>query len=127
MSRIPPKIEQVIDGVPVKGWVVQPITYRNISYALSSEHRLSVDGEIVGQDHYVEAMREDGTALWKTKYASFDFDMGLETDVQEKFPVDFFVHENGAELIIKLEHYTENDRIFRIMLEDGSEKLKSDA
>lgn len=120
MSRLPPKIEQVIDGVPVSGWQVNPISRDGITYALSKEVRTNDEHTgSTGEDHFVEAKRDDGEVLWKTKFASYDFEPGLETDVQGKYPVDLYFHENGQELVVKLEHYTENDRVFRIMLSDG--------
>jgi len=122
MSRLPPQIEQKIDGVPVEGWSVQPLVLDGITYKVTTPHRYDDKGKIVGEDCFVEATNAKGVSVWKTKYASFDFEPRLETDVQEQFPVDFYI--NGNELVIKHEHYTENDRVYRIMIEDGAEKLK---
>lgn len=120
MSRLPPKIEQ---DVEVANYAVRPISRAGITYTLSVERRESSEGGIHGEDHVVTAVTADGRQLWKTTYASFEFIPGLETDVQEVFPVNFY--DEGDELIIKLEGYTENDRVYRIMMSDGGEKLKS--
>lgn len=125
MSRLPPHIEQTIDGVTVSGSGIQPIVRDGVTYTLSSEKRENAEGQICAQDFFVTASDAAGTVLWKTMYTTFSFDTDLEIDVQESFPVDFAFHENGIELTIKHENYTENDRVYRVMLEDGDIKLKS--
>ena len=125
MSRLPPNIEQVIDGVSVVGNTVRPISRDGITYTLSVLNRENETGGIVGREHFVTATDAEGNTLWRTVYTMVNFDTDLETDVQEQFPVDFYFHENGIELVIKHEHYTDNDRVFHVMLADGNEKLKS--
>lgn len=74
-------------------------------------------------NYFVSAFSSENELLWKTIYSSIDFDLMCETDVQEVYPVDFFLDHN--QLIIKHEFYSENDRIYRVMRKDGDIKLKS--
>jgi hypothetical protein len=74
-------------------------------------------------NYFVSAFSRENELKWKTLYSSIDFDLLCETDVQEVYPVDFFLDQN--QLIIKHEFYSENDRIYRVMRNDGDIKLKS--
>ncbi len=122
MSRIAPRIEQNIsgniDGDAHTNSRILPLTEQGITYTLS--HILREDPEqnaIVGQDLFVTATDETSAALWRTKYFSKEFEPGLETDIQEIYPVDFFI--DGEILVIKHEYYDDASGIFTITKKDG--------
>lgn len=122
MSRIPPRIEQKIqgkiDGDASPSYHIFPVTEQGITYTVSSLLRSDLAGEnIIGQDFFVIATDEAKTELWRTHYFSKEFEPGLETDVQEIYPVDFFV--DGENLVIKHEHYTDVSGVFFITKKDG--------
>ncbi len=122
MSRIPPRIEQRIagraDGDTRPNYHILPVTEHGITYTVSPILRSDPTGKsIVGQDFFVVATDEAGVELWRTHYFSKEFQLDLETDVQEIYPVDFFI--DGENLIIKHEHYTDSSGIFSIAKKDG--------
>jgi len=116
---MPPQIEQVINGEKVPGWEIQPITENGVTYSIRMETQEDTLGHIIGQEMFVEATDANKKSLWKTPFYRNTFQSGLETDVQEVYPVDFLFGDNGRDLIAKLEHHDENNRIFRITKESG--------
>lgn len=121
MSHIPPEIEQApsgkVDGDKIASSQVRPLTEDGITYAVSRALREDTAGTIVGQDFFVTASDEAGAELWRTQYFSKEFEPGLETDVQEIYPVDFFI--DGEVLVIKHEHSPAASGIFSVAKKDG--------
>ena len=102
MSRIPPQIKQHIDGQPVNGYSVQPITKDGVTYEIDSEHRLNDLGYIIGMDWSLKAIDTDSNILWELVYFPQDFIEDLEIDVQEQYPIDFLI--SGEEIVIEHEY-----------------------
>lgn len=124
MSRLPPKIEQVIHGKLVEWYQIQPIFDEQwFRYELKMSHKTNKNDSPIWMDYFVSAYTKENDLKWRVLYASINFEPMLETDVQEVYPVDFFLKD--AMIVIKHEHYTENDRIFYVMKDDGDIKLKS--
>ncbi len=118
MSRIPPRIEQFIDGEKVNGYQVLPITENSITYSLSEESEENEHGNRVKWHYFVSAKNiSNGVILWKTAYFTKEFDLDLEGDVQDIFPVDFGIEWDY--LIIKHEYYSETEWVFYVRKEDG--------
>ena len=111
MSRLPPQIKQQINGQPVPGWEVQPVTKDGVTYKIDSRHSLDDFGKIIGMDWTLEASDVDSKILWKTMYYHKEFIPNLETDVQESFPIDFKVDDEM--FVIEHEHGT----IFKVSFE----------
>ena len=124
MSRLPPEIEQIINGKKVDWYSILPIIDDEwVRYELSMNHVYDTNGSPIWMNYFVSAFSIENALRWKTLYSSIDFDLLCETDVQEVYPVDFFLDQN--QLITKHEFYSENDRIYRVMRNDGDIKLKS--
>ena len=122
MSRIAPDIEQVINGKKVEGYEVLPISDGNTQYRVLSEFVTDEKGSYTGQQLFVEASDSQENAVWKTKYYEKDFIPGLEEDVQFVYPVDFYFDENGRDIVVKNEFYTETEGVFRVDKASGSLK-----
>jgi hypothetical protein len=65
---------------------------------------------------FISAFFSDGSLKWKTQFHSQEYEPFLETDVQDDYVVDFYIE--GGELIIKLEYYSEHDRVFSLSKDD---------
>lgn len=110
MSRLPPQIKQVVDGQKVTGYSVLPIKHNGVLYTIDSQTRYGESGDILGINWSIEAAGSDGIQLWKTDYFKIDYLQGLETDVQESYPIDFYIKDDQ----FFIEH--EYDQLFQLSL-----------
>jgi hypothetical protein len=102
MSRPPPKIKQYINGQPVLGQDVQPIKREGVAYSIDSQHCLNDARKITGTDWTLTATDVDAKILWKVVYYHNEFNLDVETDVQNSYPIDFKIVEE--EIVIEHEH-----------------------
>jgi hypothetical protein len=85
---------------------------------LSEETEENEHWERVKWHYFVSAKNiTSWETLWKTEYYQKDYDLDLEGDIQDVFPVDFSIEWN--DIIIKHEHYSETEWVFYIRREDG--------
>lgn len=120
MSRIPPQIEQKIEGNKIKGWQVLPISANNVLYKIRIDRPSNEFDKYLGQEMYLEAFTGAGELIWSTLFYKKYFDLKEEIDVQEIYPVDLLFSESGDEVIVKLEHYSPTERVYRFLTADGS-------
>jgi hypothetical protein len=69
------------------------------------------------QDHtatecYIQARSIDGRLVWKSLYEQRELIPFLEMDIQDIYPIDFFI--DGNTIQIKHEHYSEIDGVYTI-------------
>lgn len=131
MSRIPPRIEQKrqppggISSGRLASWEIVPIVEDGITYSIIRKRIEDAQGNYTAQEMFLKATDSTGKVLWQTRFFHEDFDQNLEIDVQEVFPVDLAFA--GPWVEVKLEHYTRNDRVFRMAKISGDLAPKSSA
>lgn len=119
MSRLPPMIEQVINGEKVKGYAPIPILSNDVVFSVDMQTIPDEQGHLYKQEISLEAKKKTGEVIWNTVVYSNLFDRRLETDVQERYPVDLYFDTNGTDVTVKLEHYSDTEGIFSCNKETG--------
>ncbi len=109
-KRLPPQIEQVVNGIKIEGNRVRSIEDK--SGNLYSVYNQNLNNE--ENEFYVKAQSKTGEILWNSIYFKNTLIPGLESDVQDIFVVDFLL--DNENLIIKHEYYDKNSGagIFKI-------------
>ena len=119
MSRLPPRIEQTIDGQLVAGIDVMPIVKNGITYTLYNVSTRSQHGTILAEHWLLCATTADDKLLWEQEVNFKKFDSHLELDVQETFPVDL-AFTTDETILVKFEHYTDESGVIRVRCSDGA-------
>ncbi len=119
MSRLPPMLEQLINGKIVKGANLLPVESNGIVYSIYTKTIPNEQGRLYKQEISLEAKKINGEILWKTVLYTKIFNEMLETDVQVRYPVDICFDNNNINVIVKFEHYSDIEGIYSCNKETG--------